>query len=155
MNRYVVTAFLVFSFACFAGGWIGGYYSAKPEVKTITQKEIEWKDRIVYREVSAMTERELREQLQKYYTDRPMLEISIAGDTVKAEAGLVERRWSREARINLERPENMIIGGVGYGISGAFLDTGYVRLFGGIGIGCSLVLGQGFVGAKGVCLYMF
>jgi hypothetical protein len=81
-------------------------------------------------DVSGMSIEELREALQCFYTGQPMLDIySLGGEDYSLSAGLCERSWERQVRI--QGPRNYWSAGMAMVISSGY-STEYGRIISGL-----------------------
>lgn len=107
MIKKILTAIIII-ILIFFGGIITGYIyrgKAKPKFKIIKQTEIETK--IVVRNIYRMPKKTLLQELSAYDQGQPGLEIiQIDNETIKANAWLHRRKWSREATLKIEVASN-------------------------------------------------
>ena len=139
--------------ACLVAGYLIGYTSRGKQIETITVTEIQWQDKIVYRDYAKLTPSEIISELTEYDTAKPRLDISQSGGIITATAGLHRREWSRQ--VIFEQRRNIVFGGAGYGYSGASLQAGYMRAYGNIGGGLSLAIGENIAVIYALGFYQF
>lgn len=135
---YIIAATVIF-----LGGWIGGFFFSRPAVEGVIQKPVQWESGIVRKDPTRMNEPEKTAELTRYYTEEPSLDIRrLDRRTIRAEAGLGDRTWSRDATIDAEEWHNLIMVDAGYlWIEDGFYPygrVGYYRYFGRIALGGSL-----------------
>ena len=144
-------------FISFALGYGLSFYIQEPEIVTITQTEV--RTNTITRNVADMSCKDAREELNCYYTAKPFLDIKhISGDDFTLSAQLCERKWFKNAKIQIPRKEyrNMAIGGVFFDSE---LNPGiysqYYRIFGRFGIGGGAAFAPGYaqITAGGVFLW--
>jgi hypothetical protein len=121
---YLATVLLL---GAFAAGFFSGRRTTEPRTITITKKEIEWRDKIVYRDYPALSLPDCTKALQCYDSAKPSLDIARAsGGSYVLTAGLCERTWRREIEIECQTDGNwklyvgigigaVVVGGIGYG----------------------------------------
>ena len=70
---FALICIILWSFTCLFGGYILGKKLTKPV--TITKYETQWKDKIIYKDLSSMSEKEKDKELQCYYQSEFKLDI--------------------------------------------------------------------------------
>ncbi len=106
MKIYIITALMVISYLL---GIMTYHLVHKPKTITITQEKIVYKT--ITKNVDTMPVDELKKELQCYYTAKPMLDITMIQESpiiIKAEAGLCQRKWERNATIQIKEDSNYI-----------------------------------------------
>jgi len=97
--------YIIISLLFFAAGWGANYYFTDPEIKIVEHEKIVYET--IERDVYKMPDAEVRAELDRYYTDTPRLDIiQLDSRTIRADAGLGDRNWSRKADIEVGRSGN-------------------------------------------------
>jgi len=136
--KYKIIFATVACVVVFVGGYLSGYYSARKTVTGITQSSVNWENGTVNTNVNNIDCETAKQELKKYYTSEPTLELTQKDNEINAVAGLCDRMWSRSAKLNFSKPENFVFGGAGIGLHDKYYKVGYFRLFGNIGLGGEL-----------------
>ena len=100
-----ILLFAIYSASVFCGGW---YYSRKNMKKApvrIVEKTVV-KYNTIYRDVKKMDRKELEYELNQFYKMPPRLDGEIYGEWFVATAGLGDRNWSREFRLEVGSDNN-------------------------------------------------
>lgn len=102
MNKYIIASIILI--IVYAGGFFHGWKIKERTVETkieiVEKTKIEWKERIVSREYNKLSYYECVNQLKGYDKDEPWLNGHIKGNTFKAAAGLCERSWTRDFKLD-------------------------------------------------------
>lgn len=96
---------VIYTMSVFASGW---YFSRrnlkKAPIKIVERTQIKYVTK--YREYKSMNRRELEYELKRYDTYPPRLEGEIHGEWFVATAGLGDRNWSREFKLEVGSDDN-------------------------------------------------
>lgn len=95
-------ALFFFSILFFVGGWFSNSYFTDPEVRIVEHEKIVYET--IEKDVYKMPDSDVRAELNRYYTETPRLNIiQLDSRTIRADAGLGDRDWSRKADIEVGR----------------------------------------------------
>jgi hypothetical protein len=96
---------------CALIGLAGGFFLSRKisDPITITKSEIKWQDKIVYRDYPSFTPAQCIEALKCYDLSKPVLDINkIDGDVYRLDAGLCQRTWTRDIKIEVNQSGNWV-----------------------------------------------
>lgn len=95
-----ILIFIIYTSSIFASGWYYGRKNMKKApIRIIEKTQIKYVTK--YRDYKTMNRRELEYELKRYDTYPPRLDGEIRGEWFVATAGLGERNWSREFRLEV------------------------------------------------------
>lgn len=98
---------IIWSLICVFGGYLISKKLIKPV--TITKYETQWKDRVVYRDISSMTEEEKDKELKCYYQSEFKLDINSDihdGNKYRITGSLCERSSYKDIEIECSSSGN-------------------------------------------------
>lgn len=96
---------MVYTASIFASGWYYGRKNMKKAPVRIVERTIV-KYNTIYRDVKKMNRRELEYEINQFYTMPPRLDGEIHGEWFVATAGLGDRNWSREFKLEVGSDDN-------------------------------------------------